>query len=306
MFYASWLPDFMTSLLLYNKVHNLIEFLQKYHHWFLFLLLEIVSLVLLFQFNSYQGSVWFTSANYVSGKVYETDAAIRQFFSLTRINDELTLRNVYLEKQVEQLSERLLKVTDDSLQATAEQKRVMANFRVIPAHVISNSIDKQDNLITLDRGAADGIRPDMGVVSGTGIVGIVYQVTDHYSVVIPLLSSRSNTSCKIDKRGYFGRLSWDGKSSRIAYLEDIPRHAHFRLYDKVVTSGYSSVFPPGFMVGKILHVYESKDGLSFRAQVLLSTDFGRLRNVCVIDDNTIRERLEIMRAAEDSLRLKKD
>lgn len=287
-------------------MHNLIEFLQKYHHWFLFLLLEIASLVLLFQFNSYQGSVWFTSANFVSGKVYETDAAIRQFFSLTRVNDDLTLRNVYLEKQVEQLSERLKQATGDSLLASAEQKKVLAKFRVVPAHVISNNINKQDNLITLDKGSADGIRPDMGVVSGTGIVGIVYQVSDHYSIVIPLLSSHSSTSCKIDKRGYFGRLSWDGKSSRLAYLEDIPRHAHFRLYDMVVTSGYSSVFPPGLMVGKILHVFESKDGLSFRAQVLLSTDFGNLRNVCVIDDPTIHERLEIMRAAEDSLRLKKE
>lgn len=287
-------------------MHNLIEFLQKNHHWFLFLLLEVASLVLLFQFNSYQGSVWFTSANYVSGKVYEADAAVRQFFSLTRVNDELTMRNIYLEKQVEQLSERLAKATGDSTIAVAEQKRVLANFRVISAHVISNSIDKQDNLITLDKGSADGIKPDMGVVCGTGIVGIVYQVSEHYSIVIPLLSSHSNISCKIQKRGYFGHLNWDGRSSRFAYVDGIPRHAHFRLYDKIETSGYSSVFPPGLLVGKILHVYNSPDGLSYRLMVELSTDFGNLRNVCVIDDNTIRERLEVLRSAEDSLKIKKE
>lgn len=287
-------------------MHNLIEFLQKNHHWFLFLLLEVASLVLLFQFNSYQGSVWFTSANYVSGKVYEADAAVRQFFSLTRVNDELTMRNIYLEKQVEQLSDRLAKATGDSTIAVAEQKRVLANFRVISAHVISNSIDKQDNLITLDKGSADGIKPDMGVVCGTGIVGIVYQVSEHYSIVIPLLSSHSNISCKIQKRGYFGHLNWDGRSSRFAYVDGIPRHAHFRLYDKIETSGYSSVFPPGLLVGKILHVYNSPDGLSYRLMVELSTDFGNLRNVCVIDDNTIRERLEVLRSAEDSLKIKKE
>lgn len=287
-------------------MHNLIEFLQKNHHWFLFLMLEVASLVLLFQFNSYQGSVWFTSANYVSGKVYEADAAVRQFFSLTRVNDELTMRNIYLEKQVEQLSDRLAKATGDSTIAVAEQKRVLANFRVISAHVISNSIDKQDNLITLDKGSADGIKPDMGVVCGTGIVGIVYQVSEHYSIVIPLLSSHSNISCKIQKRGYFGHLNWDGRSSRFAYVDGIPRHAHFRLYDKIETSGYSSVFPPGLLVGKILHVYNSPDGLSYRLMVELSTDFGNLRNVCVIDDNTIRERLEVLRSAEDSLKIKKE
>lgn len=287
-------------------MHNLIEFLQKNHHWFLFLLLEVASLVLLFQFNSYQGSVWFTSANYVSGKVYEADAAVRQFFSLTRVNDELTMRNIYLEKQVEQLSDRLAKATGDSTIAVAEQKRVLANFRVISAHVISNSIDKQDNLITLDKGSADGIKPDMGVACGTGIVGIVYQVSEHYSIVIPLLSSHSNISCKIQNKGYFGHLYWDGRSSRYAYVDGIPRHAHFKLYDKIETSGYSSVFPPGLMVGKILHVYNSPDGLSYRLMVELSTDFGNLRNVCVIDDHTMRERLEVLRSAEDSLKIKKE
>lgn len=287
-------------------MHNLIEFLQKNHHWFLFLLLEVVSMVLLFQFNSYQGSVWFTSANFVAGKVYEADAAVRQFFSLVRINDELTMRNVYLEKQVEQLSRRIEKLTGDDSVTSLEQTGVLAGFRVISAHVINNSIDKQDNLITLDKGSADGIHPDMGVVSGNGIVGIVYQVSDHYSVVIPVLSSHSSISCKIQGRGYFGHLNWDGRSSRYAYVDDIPRHAHFRLYDKVVTSGYSSVFPPGIMVGKILHVYNSPDGLSYRLMVELSTDFGNLRNVCVVDDKTMRERLEVLRSAEDSLRIKKE
>lgn len=287
-------------------MHNLIEFLQKQHHWFLFLFLEITSLVLLFQFNSYQGSVWFTSANYVTGKVYEADAAVNQYFSLTRVNDELTMRNVYLEKQVEQLSDKLQKATGDSIAAVRELKNILANFRVIPAHVISNSIDRQDNLITLDKGSADGIRPDMGVVCGTGIVGIVYQVSEHYSIVIPVLSSHSNISCRIRGRGYFGNLTWDGRSSRYAYVDNIPRHAHFRLYEKVETSGYSSVFPPGLLVGKILHVYNSPDGLSYRLMVELSTDFGRLRNVCIIDDPTIRERLKVLQAAEDSLKIKKE
>lgn len=287
-------------------MHNLIEFLQKNHHWFLFLFLEVVSMVLLFQFSSYQGSVWFTSANYVAGKVYEADAAVRQFFSLVHVNDELTMRNVYLEKQVEQLNERIEKLTGDTTLSAYEQKNVLAGFRVIPAHVVSNSIDKQDNLITLDKGSADGIHPDMGVVCGTGVVGIVYQVSEHYSIVIPVLSSHSNISCRIQGRGYFGYLRWDGRSSRYAYVDDIPRHAHFRLYDKVVTSGYSSVFPPGIMVGKILHVYNSRDGLSYRVMVELTTDFGNLRNVCIVDDSTMRERLDVLRAAEDSLRIKKE
>lgn len=287
-------------------MHNLSEFLQKYHHWFIFLLLEVVSMILLFQFNGYQGSVWFTSANAVSGKVYEANAAVNQFFSLSKINEQLTQRNVLLEQRVQQLSEQLEKATGDTTIASRPIMAAIAGNRIIPARVISNTIDKQDNFITLDKGAADGIKPDMGVVGGTGIVGIVYQTSKNYSIVIPILSSHSSISCKIQGRGYFGYLHWDGKSPRHAFVDDIPRHAHFRLYDNIVTSGYSSVFPPGILIGKIIHVYNSPDGLSYRCMVELSTDFGNLRNVCVIDDKIMRERLEIQRAAEDSIKNKKE
>lgn len=287
-------------------MHNLSEFLQKYHHWFIFLLLEVVSMILLFQFNGYQGSVWFTSANAVSGKVYEANAAVNQFFSLSKINEQLTQRNVLLEQRVQQLSEQLEKATGDTTIASRPIMAAIAGNRIIPARVISNTIDKQDNFITLDKGAADGIKPDMGVVGGTGIVGIVYQTSKNYSIVIPVLSSHSRISCKIQGRGYFGYLHWDGKSPRHAFVDDIPRHAHFRLYDNIVTSGYSSVFPPGILIGKIIHVYNSPDGLSYRCMVELSTDFGNLRNVCVIDDKIMRERLEIQRAAKDSIKNKKE
>ena len=287
-------------------MHNLAEFIQKYYYWFLFLLLEVLSLVLLFQFNGYQGSVWFTSANYVSGKFYEADAAVNQFFSLTKVNEELTQRNVYLEKQVQMLSEHIERTTGDSTISNRSLKAIIADNHVIPAHVISNTIDRQDNFITLDKGYNAGIRPDMGVVSGTGVVGMVYQVSADYSIVIPVLSSQSNISCMIQNRRYFGYLHWTGGSSRYAYVDDIPRHAHFRLYDKVVTSGYSSVFPPGIMVGKIIHVYNSPDGLSYRLKVELSTDFGNVRNVCVLDDAVMRERLRLERAAQDSIKLRKE
>ena len=263
-------------------------------------------MVLLFQFNGYQGSVWFTSANIVSGKVYEVSSAVDQFFSLTKVNERLTQRNVTLERQVEYLSQQIEKLSGDSEAATREMKNSMASCRMIPARVISNTIDKQDNFITIDKGSRDGVRPDMGVVCGTGIVGIVYQTTPDYSIVIPVLSSHSRISCRIDNRGYFGYLRWDGRSSRYAYVEDVPRHAHFRLLDRVVTSGYSSVFPPGVMVGKILHVYNSADGLSYRLMIELSTDFGCLRNVTVIDDDAARQRLETLNATQDSIRIKKE
>lgn len=282
---------------------NLIAFIAKYNHWFVFVILEAISAVLLFQFNSYQGSVWFSTANVAAGNIYAWNSEIESFFSLTKVNEELTQRNIYLEHQVTQLSNSISKLTDDGSFLHSNQLQLLANYKLIPAKVVTNETNKRDNLITIDKGAADGIKKDMGVVSGMGVVGIVYMTSPHYSIVIPVLSSQSNISCTIEKRGYFGYLHWNGGPSSLAYVDDIPRHAKFRRGDNIVTSGYSSIFPEGIMVGKVGYVFNSADGLSYRVQVHLSTDFGRLRDVCVIADESMKERLQIMRAAQDSMKI---
>ena len=289
-------------------MRNLIEFIKKYNHWFVFVLLEVVSFVLLFKFNSYQGSVWFSSANAVAGKVYELNAAVKNYFSLTKINQQLNVRNLYLEQTVRKLSEQVDELTGqkDSSWLARTQEQVLKECKLIPAKVITNSLDKRDNFITIDKGRADGVRKDMGVACGNGVVGVVYMVSEHYAVVIPLLNSKSNLSVTIRERGYYGYLHWTGGRADLAYVDDIPRHAHFRLGDLVETSGYSSIFPPGIIVGQILHVYNSADGLSYRVQVRLTTDFGNLRDVCVIDNTAMEERINLLRNAEDSLRLKQN
>lgn len=287
-------------------MRNLFDFISRHNHWFVFAFFEVLSIVLLFRYNSYQGSVWFSSANAVAGKIYDVDADIEQYFSLVKANEHLTQRNLYLEQQVKNLSSILIDKTGDSTLMQAEGVKMLEHYKLIPAKVVSNSINKKDNLITIDKGTADGVHKDMGVASGNGVVGIVYMAGEHYSVVIPVLNSRSSISCAIEKRGYFGYLHWEGGSPVLAYVNDIPRHARFRLYERVVTSGYSSVFPPGINIGKIIHVYNSPDGLSYRLQVQLATDFANLRDVCVIDDSMMRERLEVLRAAQDSLENKEN
>ena len=282
-------------------MRNLLEFLSKYYHWLLFAVLEVTSFVLLFQFNSYQGSVWFTSANAVVGKLYELESSVESFFSLTKVNKDLTLRNFYLERQVNQLSRLYYDLTKDTTIAERNELEFLSRYKLIPAKVVSNSVDRNDNLMTIDRGSKDGVEKDMGVACGNGVVGVVYLVSDHYSVVMPVLNYHSRISCAIRRRGYFGYLKWQGGDANIAYVEDVPRHAKFKRGDWVETSGYSSIFPPGVLVGKIIEVYNSRDGLSYRLKVLLSTDFGNVRDVCVISDKGIAERTRLMEAARDSM-----
>ena len=285
-------------------MRNLIEFLARQHHWFVFVLLEAISLTLLFSYNNYQSSVWFSSANVVVGKIYDWSSQLEHFFSLTKVNEELTARNIALEEKVSDLSEKLTTVTKDSSYVKDSLLLPVQEMKLIPAKVVSNSIIRPDNLMTINKGSKDGVKKDMGVVCGTGVVGIVYLVSPQYSVVIPLLNTKSNISCKIENREYFGYLIWQGGATDVAYLDDIPRHARFKLNENIVTSGYSSIFPPGIKVGKILHVYNSADGVSYRLSVKLSTNFSTLRDVSVVDNTAMKERIELMRAASDSLEAK--
>ena len=284
-------------------MHNLLEFLQKYHHWFLFVVLEIISLVLLFQYNSYQGSVFFSSANAAVGKINEGRAGMESYFSLTHVNEQLTMRNFYLERQVAQLRRLYGELTSDTTALERQGLEFLNKYHVIKAKVITNELDKPDNLMTINCGMADGVEVGMGVACGQGVVGVTYLVSDHYTVVIPVLNTSSRISCTIRGRGYFGVLRWDGKDAAVAYLEDIPRHARFKRGDWVETNGYSSIFPPGVLVGKIETVYNSIDGLSYRVKVRLSTDFGRIRDVVVINDKSIAERVRLLQSARDSLKL---
>lgn len=285
-------------------MRNLLDFLARHNHWFVFVLLEVISAVLLFKYNSYQGSVWFSSANAVSGRVYEASAAVGQYFSLVTVNRQLTQRNVYLEREVARMAQEHAEATADSSYLQRLQNNQTNHYRLVPARVVSSSLDRLNNFITIDKGEADGVKKDMGVVCGTGIVGIVYLTSAHYSVVIPVLNSKSNISCSIRGRGYFGYLHWMGGVPDEAYLDDVPRHARFRIGDVIVTSGYSSVFPPGMLVGKVMRVYNSANGLSFRLRIKLTTDFGNLRDVCVITDAAVAERVKLLEAANDSLRLR--
>ena len=168
---------------------NLLDFLRKYHHWLLFVFLEVVSAVLLFKFNSYQGSVWLSSANVAVGKMYEMESGVTSFFSMTRANEELTLRNFYLERQVDQLRRLYTEMTHDTTVIERQELQFLSKYKLIPAKVVANTVNKPDNLMTIDKGAADGVEVNMGVASGNGIVGVVYLVSEHYAIVIPALNT---------------------------------------------------------------------------------------------------------------------
>ena len=284
-------------------MQNLLAFLVRHFHWLLFIVLEAVSVVMLFSYNAYQSSVWLSSANLVAGKVYAWQAEVEHFFSLTQQNEHLTQQNILLEQQIDRLRQRCMDVTGDSLAVRQMLEENDSDVQLIPAKVVANTVTQPDNLITVDKGSADGVKKDMGVICGNGIVGVVYLVSLHYAVVIPALNNRSRISCSIRGQQYFGYLTWNGGDPSRAYVEDVPRHARLRKGDWMETSGYSSIFPHGVSVGTIEKIYNSPDGQSYRLLVHLSTDFANLRDVCIINDKNMAERMRLKEAANDSLML---
>ena len=158
----------------------------------------------------------------------------------------------------------------------------LKGFELIPATVVSNSAERADNYLVIDKGTQHGVRPEMGVVSGGGVVGIVYLAGPNYSLIIPVTNRKSSISCRVRGQNYFGYLQWDGQSMLSAYVDDVPRYAKVRVNQAVETSGYSAVFPPGIFVGRIRQIRNSADGQSYRLDITLGTNFANLRDVSVV------------------------
>lgn len=271
----------------------LLDFIARQYHWMMLIGLEGLSLVLLFQFNHYQGSVWLTTANTVIGYILEREQSVLKYLSLTDVNRELARRNMLLEHNNKVLTEELITLTHDSTFTERKVAAQISRLDKIHAKVVNNSVRLRDNYITINRGSVDGVLPEMGVVSGTGVVGIVYMTSDHYSIVLPLLNSKSHLSSRLRGSNYFGYLRWDGVDPLSTILDDIPHHARCKVGDVVETSGYSSVFPPGIFIGRVSHIEDSDDGLGYQLRVRLGIDFANLQDVFVIATQGHEEQREL-------------
>ena len=269
-------------------MHDFIERITAYVHWALFLFLEALSGFLLFQYNHYQGSIWFTQANTVVGIVHEWVAEVLSYLIMPEENAALVRRNIILQHNLDVLRHKDPSLS--SLKGRESHGQEVSPLRgdleasLIPARIIDNSVRKRDNMLVIDVGSNDGVAPEMGVVSGTGVVGIVSGVTPHHALVMSILNSHSSISCRLRGTEYFGYLKWKGGNPLRAYMDDVPRHAHIKKGDIIETSGFSNVFPAGIFLGKVAEIKNSSDGLAYELEILLSTDLANLRHVNVINN----------------------
>lgn len=252
-------------------MRSLLDFIVRHSYVFLFILLETLSLVLLFGFNDRQKMAFMTSANSVTGTFFEWRTDVEQYFGLRNENAMLARENARLRNLLYELADSQYVDTERSL----------SDGRVIVARVIDNSVRRDDNYITIDRGARDGIVKGMGVYSPDGVVGTVMVAGSRYSVIIPVLNGRTSISCKIQGSDSFGFLEWQGGDPYVAQLKDMPYHSVVTVGDTVVTTGFSSVFPEGIPVGTVADVEHMKNGYTLRIRVNLSVDMSNLKWVYV-------------------------
>ena len=262
---------------------SLFQFLYKHLHWIVFIVLEIICFVLLFSYNSFQGSVYLSTANEVTARLLNGKDRVTTYFGLAEKNRLLAEQNAQLLQRIVELeSMTALHHLDSLAQVEAVERVHRAGYHISPAQIIDKSVNKTDNYFTLDRGTADGVAPDMGVMGVDGVVGVVYKCTEHYSLVMPLLNGDSYTSCKVLGSKDVGILQWHGGDARYAMLHDLPRYSNVEVGDTIVTSGNSSFFPEGVMVGTVVEAHPSADGLYMTLKVQLSTQFANLEHVFVV------------------------
>ena len=281
-------------------MRKLLEFLIGKRHWFLFILLEAVSLMLVYRNNAYQRNIIFSSANVVTGYIASISGSVTSYLNLRDINKELLERNGQLELQMLDLQDQLDALIADtvSFKGFAPDSTEQFPYSFVVADVVNNSVTHLSNYITVDKGKLDGIMPDMGVVSERGVVGIVSTVSDHFSVIIPLLNPKFRLSCKVLGSSYFGSLSWNGRNTLYANLDELPRHVEFQKGDTIVTSGYSAVFPSGIIVGTVADFEKQHDDNFYSLQVELATDFQALNNVRIIKNFRQTEQIGVEQEAK--------
>lgn len=263
-------------------MRTLADFFMRHGAWFVFLLLAGISCYMLFRGNPYQQAVFMTSAGRVTSGIYSAANSVTGYFHLRSINDDLQQRLATLEMENLNLHRQLRRANEQLFADSVKPDSVLAPYEFIIARVINNSITRPNNFITLDRGALDGIAPEMGVVDQNGIVGIVNVAGPHTARIISLLNSDLRLSCKVKGSDAFGSLVWDGRSPRRAVLEELPRHVEFAPGDTIITSGFSDVFPEGIPVGTVIEQMRDADDNFYSLRIELLTDFATLSTVRVI------------------------
>lgn len=272
-------------------MQQIFNFIFKNSHRLLFLLLLGVSLVLAIQSHSYHRSKVISSANFLTGGVYERINSISEYLNLKTQNEELALENARLKSII-------FNAKDTTSIPKIDTIKGVSKASIIVSKVIHNSYSSYENYLTINSGAAAGVKSDMGVVNSAGIVGIVDKTSKNYATVISVLNVKSQINAKIKKSNHFGSLVWNGKSTGFVQLIDVPRLASVRKGDTIVTGGQSVIFPENIGIGTIDKIQIDNQTHYYTINVKLFNDMTNLGHVYIIKSKD-QEEIKNLEKKED-------
>ncbi|MFV8392419.1 rod shape-determining protein MreC [Flavobacterium sp. LB2P6] len=256
-------------------MQQIFNFIFKNSNRLLFLLLLGISLSLTIQSHSFHRSKIISSANFLSGGVYEKVNNLNEYLDLKTQNDALALENAKLKSLLFNRKDTTAIKKLDSI------KGVKPND-ILVSKVIHNSYNVHENYLTLNSGELQGVKPDMGVINSLGIIGIIENTSENYATVISILNKKSQINAKIKKSNHFGSLIWNGKSTGFVQLIDVPRLAAIRKGDTIVTGGQSVIFPENINIGTIDKIEIDNQTNYYTINVRLFNDMTNLGHVYII------------------------
>ena len=266
-------------------MRNLLNFLARHINFILFLLLEGIALTLIVNDSNYHNARITKGVRGLTRRVEERITNVRDYLVLRDINARLAVNNASLRNTIEQFSGQ-----KSTLFFSVGDSLGKQNYEFTVAKTVNNSVNRQKNFFTLNKGSRQGIAVDMGVISPEGVAGIIVACSENYSLAMSLINIDFRLSSRIRSNGYFGSLTWDGRDYRYAILNDIPQHVNVQEGDTIETTSYSAIFPEGMLVGQVSDITRSGSDF-YRITVRLSTDFRRLTYVNIINNNSREEQL---------------
>jgi rod shape-determining protein MreC len=273
-------------------MQQIFNFIYKNSNRLLFLLLLGISLFLTIQSHSYHRSKAISSANFISGGVYERINNVKEYFSLRTQNEALAQENAKLRSLLFQEKDTAIAPKLDSIKG-------LHPTDIIVSKVIHNSFNKHENYLTINSGNLQGVKSDMGVINSLGIVGIIDNTSTNYATVVSILNIKSQINAKLKKTNHFGSLSWDGKSTGFVQLTDIPRLAAIRKGDTIVTGGQSVIFPENINIGTVDRIYISSETNYYTLDVKLFNDMTNLGHVYIIKSKDREEIINLEKKKEE-------
>ena len=260
-------------------MQKLLQVLEKYYIVFLFVILELVGFSLLVRFNTFHQISYLSWVNDATGGVYQEISDITEHVKLVEVNESLVQENAILKQRLAQSYLSASKSFNPWVDTTYHQ-----NYIYRTAKIINNQMSSANNYLMINKGKIAGVLPEMGVVNSTGIVGIVTDVSSHFSVVMSILNPDLKLGVRLKTTDYFGILSWDGENTTEALLENIPSFVSIQVGDSIETMGASGIFPEGVLVGKVKSFEVNPESNNWEIRVTLTTRIQQAKHVYVLEN----------------------